>query len=142
MSCIIDSPSLFRSSRRHNHPNSAHAANHVPIINRCSSVERGDVLKGFPDCAYDQPPITQRAEQMIFLHSAFGKVEPCGARPGSRLYYFLEPSVAQPPFPLQEFLPLHPLSLVLQPPLPLQEFLPSQPCFSFSAFTVVESWPA
>src|SRR5258706_15229791 len=65
-----------------------------------------------------------------------------GLDPVHRLYYFLEPSVAQPPFPLQEFLPLHPLSLVLQPPLPLQEFLPSQACFSFSAFRVVEGWPA
>ena len=32
---------------------------------------------------------------------------------------------AQPPFPLQEFLPPQPLSPVLQPPLPLQEFLPA-----------------
>src|ERR1700730_13385706 len=64
------------------------------------------------------------------------------ARPDHRHYCFLEPSVAQPPFPLQEFLPLQPLSLVLQPPLPLQEFLPSQACFSLSAFIVVESWPA
>jgi hypothetical protein len=44
--------------------------------------------------------------------------------------YFLDPSVAQPPLPLQEFLPLQPLSLVLQPPLPLQEFFPAQECFS------------
>ena len=36
------------------------------------------------------------------------------------------PSVAQPPLPLQEFLPLQPLSPVLQPPLPLQEFCPLQ----------------
>src|SRR5580704_19763142 len=42
----------------------------------------------------------------------------------------LEPSVAQPPLPLQEFLPLQPLSLDLQPPLPLQEFFPEQACFS------------
>src|SRR5260370_14535961 len=42
----------------------------------------------------------------------------------------LEPSVAQPPLPLHEFLPLQPLSLALQPPLPLQEFWPLQPCFS------------
>ncbi len=41
-----------------------------------------------------------------------------------------EPSVAQPPLPLQEFLPLQPASLVLQPPLPLQEFFPAQACFS------------
>src|ERR1700760_2297229 len=34
--------------------------------------------------------------------------------------------VAQPPLPLQEFLPAQPLSPVLQPPLPLQEFLPAQ----------------
>lgn len=30
--------------------------------------------------------------------------------------------VLQPPLPLQEFFPLHPLSLLLQPPWPLQEF--------------------
>src|SRR5258707_90353 len=60
-----------------------------------------------------------------------------------RCYYFLEPSVAQPPLPLQEFLPLQPLSLDLHPPLPLQEFLPSQACFSFlSALEVVEIFPA
>ena len=46
----------------------------------------------------------------------------------------LLPSVAQPPFPLQEFFPLQPLSLALQPPLPLQEFLPSQECLSLSFF--------
>src|SRR5580700_6252566 len=46
------------------------------------------------------------------------------------LHYF--PSVAQPPLPLQEFLPLQPLSLDLQPPLPLQEFWPLQACFSFT----------
>ena len=44
----------------------------------------------------------------------------------------LEPSVAQPPLPLQEFLPLQPLSLALHPPLPLQEFCPLQACFSFA----------
>src|SRR5580765_4513067 len=44
----------------------------------------------------------------------------------------LEPSVAQPPLPLQLFLPLQPLSLVLQPPLPLQSFLPLQACLSLS----------
>lgn len=38
--------------------------------------------------------------------------------------------VEQPPFPLQEFLPLHPLSPAWQPPLPLQEFKPLQACFS------------
>jgi hypothetical protein len=42
----------------------------------------------------------------------------------------LDPSVAHPPFPLQEFLPLQPLSLDLHPPLPLQEFWPLQACFS------------
>jgi hypothetical protein len=43
-----------------------------------------------------------------------------------------EPSVAQPPLPLQLFLALQPLSLDLQPPLPLQEFWPLQACFSFT----------
>jgi hypothetical protein len=55
---------------------------------------------------------------------------------------FLEPSVAQPPLPLQEFLPLQPLSPVLQPPLPLQEFWPLQACFSFLACKTVEDCPA
>jgi hypothetical protein len=45
----------------------------------------------------------------------------------------LLPSVAQPPLPLQEFLPLQPLSPLLHPPLPLQEFWPLQACFSLGA---------
>jgi hypothetical protein len=47
--------------------------------------------------------------------------------------YFFEPSVAQPPLPLQEFLPAQPLSPAPQPPLPLQEFWPLQPCLSLEA---------
>src|SRR5438067_457891 len=46
---------------------------------------------------------------------------------------FLDPSVAQPPLPLQLFLPLQPLSPALQPPLPLQSFLPLQECLSLSS---------
>ena len=38
--------------------------------------------------------------------------------------------MAQPPLPLQEFLPLQPLSLDLQPPWPLQAFLPLQACLA------------
>ena len=38
--------------------------------------------------------------------------------------------MAQPPLPLQEFLPLQPLSPDLQPPSPLHEFWPLQPCLS------------
>src|SRR5579875_2664816 len=49
-------------------------------------------------------------------------------------YFLLEPSVAQPPLPLQEFFPAHPLSPLLQPPFPLQEFCPAQACFSATAF--------
>src|ERR1017187_9735456 len=57
--------------------------------------------------------------------------------------YFLEPSVAQPPLPLQEFLALQPASPVLHPPLPAQEFLPAQACFSTLADLVdlVPFWP-
>src|SRR3954468_15652247 len=44
------------------------------------------------------------------------------------VFGILEPSVAQPPLPLQLFLPLQPLSLALQPPWPLQSFWPLQPC--------------
>src|SRR3954470_588687 len=58
----------------------------------------------------------------------------------------LEPSVAQPPLPLQLFLPLHPLSLDLQPPLPLQLFWPLQACLSLSAprnaAEALASWPS
>src|SRR3954470_25060875 len=53
-------------------------------------------------------------------------------------YFFLpcfEPSVAQPPLPLQVFLPLQPPSPVLQPPLPLQSFWPLQECLSPAAFS-------
>src|SRR5579862_4126190 len=37
---------------------------------------------------------------------------------------------AQPPLPLQLFLPPQPLSPLLQPPIPLQAFMPLQACFS------------
>src|SRR6266545_4852178 len=37
---------------------------------------------------------------------------------------------AQPPLPLQEFLPAQPASPLLQPPCPLQAFMPLQTCFS------------
>src|SRR5947199_10323546 len=48
-------------------------------------------------------------------------------------------SVEQPPLPLQEFLPLQPLSLALQPPLPLQLFWPLQECFSFAFLSALAS---
>jgi hypothetical protein len=51
----------------------------------------------------------------------------------------VDPSVAQPPLPLQEFLPLQPLSLLLQPPLPLQSFLPLQACLSLSVSSLCAS---
>src|SRR6476646_5474424 len=43
-------------------------------------------------------------------------------------YLGLLPSVAQPPLPLQVFLPLQPWSPDLQPPWPLQAFVPLQAC--------------
>jgi hypothetical protein len=48
----------------------------------------------------------------------------------------LLPSVAQPPLPLQEFLPLQLLSPVLQPPLPLHEFCPLQACLSAASLSL------
>ena len=68
-----------------------------------------------------------------------GKWGTVSTHPGVGVDYFLEPSVAQPPLPLHEFLPLHPLSLELQPPLPLQELRPLQACFSTLSFA---AWPA
>src|SRR5258708_5117494 len=53
----------------------------------------------------------------------------------------LEPSVAQPPLPLQEFLPLQLLSPALQPPLPLQELWPLQACFSLACLSAFLSCP-
>ena len=41
--------------------------------------------------------------------------------------------------PLQEFLPLQPLSPALQPPLPLHEFWPLQACLSLSKDVAL--WP-
>src|SRR5262249_34853988 len=55
------------------------------------------------------------------------------APPSERNYFLSALSVAQPPLPLQEFLPLQPWSPDLQPPLPLHEFLPLQACLSASA---------
>src|SRR5215813_4890144 len=49
----------------------------------------------------------------------------------------LDPSVAQPPLPLQLFFPLQPLSPVLQPPLPLQLFWPLQACLSFLSPAII-----
>jgi len=55
-------------------------------------------------------------------------------------------SAPQPPLPLQEFLPLQPLSLEPQPPLPLQSFLPLQELLSFewslslAAVPALSSW--
>src|SRR5579884_861932 len=61
-----------------------------------------------------------------------------------RVYFssgILEPSVAQPPLPLHEFLPLQPLSLDLQPPLPAHEFCPLQACFSFTPLSFLLAFP-
>lgn len=59
---------------------------------------------------------------------------PNSAWPFVEKSYFgiLEPSVAQPPLPLQLFFPLQPLSLLLQPPCPLQSFLPLHECLLVS----------
>src|SRR5271154_4714960 len=69
-----------------------------------------------------------------------GKMGRVLAAPLSGVGSFLDPSVAQPPLPLHEFLPLQPLSLDLQPPLPLQEFWPLQACFSVGCLSAFLSW--
>lgn len=48
------------------------------------------------------------------------------------------PSVAQPPLPLQEFLPLQPLSPLLQPPWPLQAFCPLHAWVPLSAIVTTD----
>src|SRR5271169_2569028 len=62
-----------------------------------------------------------------------------GDGPPGRVCYLvggLEPSVAQAPFPLQEFLPN---SFFDPPPLPLHEFNPLQACFSISFLSELSS---
>lgn len=58
--------------------------------------------------------------------------------------WFFEPSVAQPPLPLQSFFPLQPLALDLHPPWPLQSFLPLQECLSPSSIAAlaIDTLPA
>ena len=60
------------------------------------------------------------------------------------LKWSFEPSVAQPPLPLQSFLALQPLALDLHPPWPLQSFLPLQECLSPSSIAAfaIETFPA
>src|SRR6202035_1083333 len=48
---------------------------------------------------------------------------------------------AQPPLPLQEFLPAQPLSPVLQPPCPLHSFMPLQSCLATLSFFLGSSAP-
>src|SRR4029453_6128916 len=48
-------------------------------------------------------------------------------------------AVAQPPLPLQEFLPAQPASPVLHPPMPLHEFMPLQACFAIATASAVFS---
>ncbi len=47
--------------------------------------------------------------------------------------------VLQPPLPLQEFLPLQPLSPDLQPPWPLHALCPLQVCWPLSAIFSMET---
>jgi hypothetical protein len=77
------------------------------------------------------------------------KTGPADAGPVGEINYYalkwsFEPSVAQPPLPLQSFLPLQPLALALQPPWPLQSFLPLQECLSPSSIAAfaIETFPA
>src|SRR5271154_2979203 len=77
----------------------------------------------------DADPVIREPVKSIGWHM-FEKKGPAQRRrrPPLRASY-LDPSVAQAPFPLQEFLP-H--SFLDPPPLPLQEFNPLQACFSTS----------
>src|ERR1700733_4695261 len=80
----------------------------------------------------DADPVIREPVKSIGWHM-FEKKGPAHATaPSGRACYLvggLEPSVAQAPFPLQEFLPN---SFFDPPPLPLHEFNPLQACFSIS----------
>src|SRR5271155_6287204 len=81
----------------------------------------------------DADPVIREPVKSIGWHM-FEKRGPtyAGDSPPGRACYLdggLEPSVAQAPFPLQEFLPN---SFLDPPPLPLHEFNPLQACFSIS----------
>jgi hypothetical protein len=64
------------------------------------------------------------AASMLVIHAAPKRYK------NRRNYKAIGWLVLQPPLPLQEFLPLQPLSPVLQPPWPLQEFMPLQSCLA------------
>ena len=67
--------------------------------------------------------------------SEVGQIPPVGDR-----HIFLT-GTAQPPLPLQLFLPAHPLSPDLQPPRPLQSFWPLQACLASSEAQPLASRP-
>src|SRR5277367_5088911 len=111
------------------------AIDHVIFRDDLEPVDRGYLLEdvgvmGNPQT--DADPVIREPVKSIGWHM----FEKRGRRmlttaPGRACYLAggLEPSVAQAPFPLQEFLPN---SFLDPPPLPLHEFNPLQACFSIS----------
>src|SRR5271155_23863 len=114
----------------------APAADHVILRDDLEPVHYGFLLEdvgvmGNPQT--DADPVIREPVKSIGWHM-FEKKGPthAGDSPPGRACYLvggLEPSVAQAPFPLQEFLPN---SFFDPPPLPLHEFNPLQACFSIS----------
>src|SRR5262245_29951241 len=71
---------------------------------------------------------------MRSVEKGHGDMPPWPTKLGYERTYFLGSScftgTAQPPLPLQEFLPAQPASPDLQPPWPLHSFLPLQSCLA------------
>src|SRR3984957_9651918 len=123
------------------------AIDHVIFRDDLEPVDRGLLLEDvgvMRNPQTDPDPVIREPVKSIGWHmlERGGPAHDSG-RPRRGPYFVgagLEPSVAQAPLPLQEFLP-H--SFLDPPPLPLHEFRPLQACFSISflsaACSTVES---
>src|SRR5271167_242863 len=120
------------------------AIDHVILRDDLEPVHYGFLLEdvgvmGNPQT--DADPVIREPVKSIVWHM-FEKKGPAhaGDGPPGRACYLvgagLEPSVAQAPFPLQEFLPN---SFFDPPPLPLHEFNPLQACFSISFLSALSA---
>src|SRR5271163_2000933 len=113
----------------------APAADHVILRDDLEPVHYGFLLEdvgvmGNPQT--DADPVIREPVESIGWHMFEKRGRRTRATAPGRACYLaggLEPSVAQAPFPLQEFLPN---SFLDPPPLPLHEFNPLQACFSIS----------
>src|SRR5580700_8631923 len=116
----------------------APAVDHVILRDDLEPVNRGllfeDVLV-VRNPQTDTDPVILEPVESIGWHMVEGPAR-AGGSPRRGYLPGLEPSVAQAPCPLQEFLPN---SFLDPPPLPLHEFNPLQACFSISFLSALSA---